>query len=196
MRAKLTKEFHPHDFHDPLDGLSDDLVNEDVYDEAAQAGIDAVGTDITKPASSVSKVWVGHVRKYAKQVPGRISEALAEAANSPAEPSDVDAVLARIDAKLESLRSSITRYAEPPWGAGNQGYGAGLEESGVMLVWELGDPVTDHCDDCPDLAANSPYERGAIPTWPKLGDTQCMDRCYCSIVADPETWNAAFPNEE
>jgi len=198
VRAKQRKDYHPHDFEEPLAGLSDELVNDDAYRDASAAGFDAVPNDAGgSQAESIADLWIGHARKYAKLVPGRISETLSDAANEAesAPEADADSIAAAIDAKLEALRSSITRYAEPPWGAGNQGYGTALETSAVLIVWQLG-ADEDHCDDCLGLADGSPYAKGQIPTWPKAGDTQCFDNCYCSIVADEDTWNQAFGGNE
>lgn len=144
-------------------------------------------------AQNAADAWTTRVRVYGNLVPDRVAQALAEAANgAEAQPeADVDSIVAAIDAKLEALRSSITRYAEPYWGAGNQGYGQALEASDVEIAWQLG-ADEDHCADCLGLASGSPYARGQIPTWPKAGDTACFDNCYCSIVADEKSWNKVF----
>lgn len=144
-------------------------------------------------SDNTADVWIGHARKYAKLVPGRISSALAETLTDAesAPESTADSIRAAIEAKLEGLRHSITRYAEPMWGAGQQGYGAALEANSVLLVWQLG-PDEDHCADCPALADGSPYARGQIPTWPRAGDTACWDNCLCNIVADGDSWDAVF----
>lgn len=144
-------------------------------------------------AHAVAGAWTAHVKPYANEVPGRIADALSTYANAVVGDATLSAddIAAGIDAKIETFRSSITRYAEPPWGAGNQGYGNALEANGVLLVWVLEDGV-EHCEVCPAIAAGSPYERGAIPTWPKLGDTPCRDNCYCYVTADPDSWAAAF----
>ena len=143
----------------------------------------------------MADVWIGHARKYANLVPGRVSQALADVANEPQpEPESADDIAARIDAKLEGLRYSITRYAEPEWGVGQQAYGEALGASDVLIDWVHG-VDEDHCEDCLDLESGSPYAKGDVPTWPKAGDTQCFDNCYCSIQADADSWDQVFGGE-
>lgn len=141
----------------------------------------------------VIDIWVARVAKYAKQVPDRVAQQLADTA-SEADTADSSAqdVLDRINGKLDALRSSITRYAEPPWGAGQQGYGAQLEANDVLLEWQLDPDVDDHCDDCIYLADHSPYAKGEIPSWPGAGDTVCLDRCHCQVTAEADSWAQAF----
>lgn len=150
-------------------------------------------TAAVSQAQNVADSWVTSVRKYANDVPTRVAEQLAEAANAAETAPDATAesIAAAIDAKLEALRYSITRYAEPYWGTGNEGYGQALATNAILIVWQLGEDE-DHCADCLGLASGSPYARGQVPTWPKAGDTACFDNCYCSIVADEESWNAVF----
>lgn len=156
----------------------------DAYREAVDFGRRAAGAhrDDTDP---VVDVWVGHVRQYAKDVPGRIADELASTLTEEDDGvQSVAEVLTSFNAKLEALRSSITRYAEPPWGAGNNGYGAQLEDRNILMDWVL--DSDDPCTDCVGLAGGSPYEH--LPTWPKMGDTVCLDRCYCSVQADAQSW--------
>lgn len=189
-KLQAEKDWSPDDFNDALDGLGDALVNENAYKDAVNAGRKAVPGTPRDDHDPVVDIWVARVRKYGDQVPGRVAQHLAEAATSGNDQS-ADAIAARIDAKLNALRSSITRYAEPPWGAGQQAYGEQLAANDVLLVWELGDDE-DHCADCLQLAAGSPYEKGDVPAWPGDGNSVCLDRCHCSIVADEQTWAEAF----
>ena len=94
---------------------------------------------------------------------------------------------------LDGMGAGILRYAEPPWSAGQEGYGTALEDQGVLMDWVLDDGA-DHCDDCPDLEAGSPYTADALDTWPGQGDTQCLDHCRCTIQAEADSW-AAFIGE-
>lgn len=47
-----------------------------------------------------------------------------------------------------------------------------------VIWWDLG--VAEHCPDCLDLAAGSPYEPSELPTHPGAGDTQCRGKCQCT----------------
>lgn len=141
---------------------------------------------------NAADVWIGHARKYANLVPGRLAKQLAETAQEADDDGlSADDIAARIDAKIEAQRNAIVRYAEPMYGAGNQAYGDALSANDVELVWQLGEDE-DHCTDCLGLADGSPYPKGTLTTWPKLGDTSCFDNCYCAIVADTDSWNQVF----
>jgi hypothetical protein len=186
-----TKDWTPDDFSEPLDGLAGELVSLDAYRRAVNHGrraVDGVARDDDDP---VIETWVGHVRAYADEVPDRLASELADEANAAQaeEDSSVASVLARIDRKLEALRSSVTRYAEPTWGAGWNGYGAQLQQRNILMAWILEDGA-DHCDDCISLADGSPYEN--LPSWPGYGETACRDRCKCHVSADQESWDAAM----
>lgn len=185
------KDFNAEDFAAPLDGLAGELVDLDAYRKAVNLGRKAFRGTHRDDADPVVDVWVGHVRAYADEVPDRLAGELADEANAAQaeEGSSVESVLARIDRKLEGLRSSVTRYADPPWGAGWNGYGAQLQQNNILMAWVLEDGA-DHCDACPSLAAGGPYEH--LPTWPGYGDTPCRDKCKCKVTADQESWSAAL----
>ncbi|MGH8164375.1 MAG: hypothetical protein ACREP1_08590, partial [Rhodanobacteraceae bacterium] len=76
-------------------------------------------------------------------------------------------------------------YAEPPWGAGNNAYGATLESAGVLLDWEI---EPDACPQCEDLHDGNPYTMAALPCWP--GDTH--PNCRCFVTPDDTTWEERF----
>ena len=192
VKARLTqKSWNDHDFYQALDGLDDDLVDELTYTEAVGVGINTVPGDPAIDIDPIADVWIGHVRKYAAAVPkriaGEVADALDELAPDETTP-DLASVLEDFDAKLEALRSSVTRYAEPSWGAGWNGYGDALRDKNILMVWVLGD--AQHCGDCLSLADGSPYAE--LPTWPGMGDTQCLDRCKCTVQADPDSWAASL----
>lgn len=53
--------------------------------------------------------------------------------------------------------------------------------------WILGEPESGpsgHCDMCPELAANSPYAPGSLPTYPRANRTPCLQNCYCRIQTE------------
>jgi hypothetical protein len=188
-----TKAWSAEEFGDALDGLSDEMVSDRAYTDAVNHGRRAAGAprDDADPAIDV---WIGHVRKYADDVPDRIAEDLAKTLTDEDDgDTAVQDVLDAFDAKLEAIRSSITRYAEPTWGAGHNGYGSQLESKNVLMIWVL-DDGSEHCADCPALADGSPYEH--LPTWPGMGETQCMDRCKCTVTADPESWDASLGDSD
>lgn len=49
--------------------------------------------------------------------------------------------------------------------------------------WRLG-AAEDHCDECPDIAADGPYYEQTLYTHPGEGDTPCLVNCKCFLVRD------------
>lgn len=49
------------------------------------------------------------------------------------------------------------------------------------FAWVLG-AFEEHCSDCPELAALSPFRRDELWTFPGQGDTPCLGNCYCHLV--------------
>jgi hypothetical protein len=189
-RQKLSerKAWSADDFADPLAGLADELVKPATYRQAVNYGRAAFGQH-RDDSDPVAASWIDHTTTYATDVPDRLAAELADAANAADTPdASVQDVLDAIDGQLEALRSSVTRYADPPWGAGWNGYGEQLRSSNILMAWELdsGNP----CVDCLGLEAGSPYE--TLPTWPGMGDTQCRDNCKCRVTADQASWDEAL----
>src|SRR5438309_14178 len=56
-----------------------------------------------------------------------------------------------------------------------------VSEYDEPLDWVLNDNV-QNCDDCIELADNSPYDPGDLPTVPGAGDTVCLGNCNCQLV--------------
>lgn len=50
----------------------------------------------------------------------------------------------------------------------------------IEWYWRLG-AAEEHCQDCPQLAALSPYSRDANLGYPGSGDTECLGNCTCYI---------------
>ena len=50
----------------------------------------------------------------------------------------------------------------------------------VLFNWEL--RAEDHCGDCPQLAALSPYTRDANLGYPGDGSQQCRGNCKCILI--------------
>ena len=66
--------------------------------------------------------------------------------------------------------------AGPPPGKGNR------PKPGGPIKWErrvLGHPKTEHCADCPPLAALGWQPIGTLPD---IGDSECEGRCLCHFV--------------
>jgi len=87
---------------------------------------------------------------------------------------------ARGTSRLDPM-TRVSNYAKSLDAQFWNGYVAGSPET-VQIHWELGLPSGDHCGDCEEIAAHSPYNRNTLPTVPRAGDTQCLHQCYCQLV--------------
>lgn len=67
-------------------------------------------------------------------------------------------------------------------GTANQGFTAASfdEDADTEFDWELG--AEHHCEDCPRIAAMSPYNQSTMYTDPGAGDTECLGNCDCRWV--------------
>lgn len=175
--------------------LAEELVDEEVYAQAVDAGQSALDDAMDEIAAEAQDAILedvtSWVQQFADDVPDRMRARVEQIVADNPDAEDLASVL---DIDLEGFRYSVTRYAEPIINAGMQSYGQGLDNNEVLLVWQLNGE--DNCDDCPDIADASPYTADALPTWPKNGDTQCRDNCNCTIEADPDSWDAYFNNSQ
>lgn len=90
-----------------------------------------------------------------------------------------------------AVRSAM--YASAVQGA----FGLGAVDGGPpgeLIEWRLG-AAERHCLDCPLIAANGPYTRDTLPTWPRSGGTQCRSRCLCSLVFLPPKPGTPAPTQ-
>lgn len=194
---RIYKDANSDDIARLLRDFAAGLVSESEIEKAAQAGIDAVPdlAHVTKPeAHAVAAIWIGKVRKYQRQFPGRMGDEIAAAA-SEAEQAARDqgleeaavaaTILDAIEAKAEAFRAEALLYAEPVWSAGNQGYGETLDASDVSLDWVC---EPDACPICSPLPDGNPYSVDALPMWP--GDPHPNCRCY--VTPDDASWTAIF----
>lgn len=78
-----------------------------------------------------------------------------------------------------SLDSRTDLYVGKMRGSANEGF-ADASEGEASYDWELGD--AEHCDDCPQIAAMSPYTWDTLWTTPGAGDCPCLGNCACSLV--------------
>lgn len=78
-------------------------------------------------------------------------------------------------------------YGGAIWQAFQRGRGDGAADAGLTQCWwDLDPAVSDHCDDCPDLAEGSPYAYpDELPTYPG-GDVQCGSNCRCALRFEGE----------
>lgn len=82
-----------------------------------------------------------------------------------------------LDAAAIARRAEF--YTQRLQGTANEAMGLTLDP-GELVYWTLGTPKTDHCEDCPSIAAGSPYTVSTIPTWPGMNETSCLMACLCT----------------
>jgi hypothetical protein len=70
-------------------------------------------------------------------------------------------------------------YADTLAGIFHHGQVEGSPDN-VEIYWRM-DPSKENCDDCIELAANSPYTKDTLPSCPGDGSTICLSRCGCSL---------------
>lgn len=50
----------------------------------------------------------------------------------------------------------------------------------VSITWRLGD--SEHCPDCIEFAAGSPYTKDTLPCVPRDGNSRCLSKCKCYLT--------------
>ena len=96
----------------------------------------------------------------------------------------------------DELDARVGRYADALWPTAQQGFADTAMDAGVLMEWVLDDSV-DNCEDCPAIAANSPYCSEDEPvegvevlaTYPGDGDTACHSNCKCTLEFDQDSWD-------
>lgn len=71
-------------------------------------------------------------------------------------------------------------YVSKGRGTANEAFAESSDDD-EAFDWVLGG-TEDHCDDCPALAAASPWARDDLFTHPGAGDTPCLSHCKCHLV--------------
>jgi len=79
----------------------------------------------------------------------------------------------------ERVETRAKMYGDAIYSQYWNGYTAGLPDT-TELAWIMGD--AEHCEDCENMAANSPYTKASLPTVPRAGDTRCLSNCKCRIL--------------
>jgi hypothetical protein len=81
---------------------------------------------------------------------------------------------------LAAILSRADYYAGKLVATANEAF-TGVSDLNELYRWELAGEE-DHCPDCPDLAAGSPYRSDDLPTHPCSGETKCLTNCLCRLV--------------
>lgn len=114
-----------------------------------------------------------------------------------------DAANAAMNAWLGGLTARVSLSADIAWTGLQDGYlAAGTVDPAnpYAVVWWQMEPTAVHCEQCPDLAAASPFTApGAggneLPQTPGDGGTDCGGACKCTLqygssLMSPSTWAA------
>lgn len=83
------------------------------------------------------------------------------------------------DLSESQIRANAQLYINKTRGTANEAF-VNASDSDDLFEWRLG--ITEHCNDCIDLAAGSPYGKGELWTHPAMGDTECKVNCACYLV--------------
>jgi len=80
---------------------------------------------------------------------------------------------------LDPVASRAETYTQKFRGTANVAF---VETSSALdeLDWVM--TTLEHCDDCPRLAALSPYTKDTLFVYPGGGETQCVFNCGCELV--------------
>jgi hypothetical protein len=76
-----------------------------------------------------------------------------------------------------AISNRANYYQERLRGTANEAWCGSLDAE-ELIDWILDDGA-DSCTVCPDLAENSPYSPGDMPTWPGANETPCLFNCAC-----------------
>ena len=77
---------------------------------------------------------------------------------------------------LPAIRARTALYLQRVIGTANEAW---VLASPGVIEWRLS--PAEHCDDCLELAARSPYLPMELPAVPRDGSTQCLSSCKCVL---------------
>jgi phage portal protein BeeE len=158
----------------------------DGYDEARALGektVEAYSFNVSAPGHKrIDNAVNAALDKAEGFVRNNLAPYIEGLAQSDKDPDDIEELASR---RLEM-------YAEPAWNVFQRTKSEGFDDQqGLELDWEL-DPSSEHCDDCPDIAQESPFSTQdgdhPLPTWPGDGETQCKARCNCDVTPEEKSW--------
>ena len=78
-----------------------------------------------------------------------------------------------------AINARARLYINKTRGSANEAF-VNASDDDDQFEWQLG--FTEHCPDCIELAAGSPYDKGTLWTHPGQGDTACLVNCACVLV--------------
>lgn len=85
----------------------------------------------------------------------------------------------KYEADSGALANRITLYVKRLRGTSEEAWAVALPGA-TLIYWVLGENE-NHCPECRDLAAGSPYRADSITTTPGSGQTSCLSACRCHL---------------
>jgi hypothetical protein len=82
--------------------------------------------------------------------------------------------------RVKAMAARMKLYTNRLTGTANETFAG--SSIGHLISWKMG--ATEHCPDCPPLAAGSPYKWDKLPTVPRAGATRCRTQCKCYLIRD------------
>lgn len=79
-----------------------------------------------------------------------------------------------------AIESRLNLYVGKLRGTANEAF-AETSDDEDQFIWELRG-AENHCEDCPDIAALSPFTKETLFAYPGSGDTECLGNCGCVLV--------------
>ena len=81
--------------------------------------------------------------------------------------------------RVGAVKQRANLYISKVRGTANEAFVNASDDDELFDWIMLG---TEHCDDCPQFAALSPFTKSELYTYPGAGDTECLGNCQCILV--------------
>lgn len=86
------------------------------------------------------------------------------------------------DLSTDAIQSRANLYIARARGTANEAF-VETSPDGMEFTWHLGG-TENHCSDCPEIAALSPFIKDTMFTYPGHGDTPCLSHCKCFLTRE------------
>ena len=93
-------------------------------------------------------------------------------------------------ANVSRMAARVNLYTRKMTGTANENFLLASDET--EWTWKMAE-IEDHCSDCPELSAGSPYTSESLPTVPGNNDTTCLFNCKCTLIRSDGRSGFAHP---
>lgn len=83
----------------------------------------------------------------------------------------------------DSINNRTSLYLQKVRSTSSKGF-IDVSADDETFTWKLG--ANEHCEDCPRIAALSPFTKETLFTHPGEGNTECLGNCTCVLVRDSD----------